>query len=227
MTDSDLTALTRICPPPATAPRPVDWAAVEAALDMRLPPDYKTLASTYGPGRYADYLSVFHPHGVTEWVSLTGPVPATVRAQLQQDHDGGTHHVPYEPRFLCAIGVTDNGEYLFWITGPQAAPDQWRIAVKEARARRWFTYDGNLTAFLAAVLSGKTTVPQFPEDLLDTPPAFTPSAARPYALPQTPVRDPVDTDTIRAWAKANEYEVPLRGRLPAGVLHAWEEAHPA
>ncbi|WP_330334491.1 Lsr2 family protein [Streptomyces sp. NBC_00536] len=227
MPDSDLRALTQICPPPATAPGPVNWYAVEAELGMPLPSDYKALAATYGPGRYADYLSVYHPHGVTEWVRLTGPMPARIRGQLQQDHDGATHPVPHDPRSLSAIGVTDNGEYLFWITEPERTPDRWRIAVNEARGPRWFTYDGTLTAFLASVLRGETTVPQFPQDLLPAPPTFTPSAPLPYEPPQTPARGPVDTDTIRAWATANGYQIPLRGRIPANIRQAWDATNPA
>ncbi|WP_253915874.1 histone-like nucleoid-structuring protein Lsr2 [Streptomyces sp. NRRL S-31] len=29
----------------------------------------------------------------------------------------------------------------------------------------------------------------------------------------------------RNWARANGYDVPIRGRIPAEVRHAWELAH--
>ncbi|MGE7386891.1 Lsr2 family DNA-binding protein [Streptomyces sp. NPDC004126] len=34
----------------------------------------------------------------------------------------------------------------------------------------------------------------------------------------------VDTSSIRAWARANGYDVPARGRVPAEIRRAWEEA---
>ncbi|MER5730229.1 hypothetical protein ABT084_18125 [Streptomyces sp. NPDC002138] len=86
-------------------------------------------------------------------------MPDTIRGQLQQDDDGDTYPVPYDPRFLFAVGGTDNGEYLFWISEPESAPDRWCIAVHEARGPCWFRYDGALTAFLASVLSGKAPSP--------------------------------------------------------------------
>ncbi|MFJ4584623.1 Lsr2 family DNA-binding protein [Streptomyces echinatus] len=35
-----------------------------------------------------------------------------------------------------------------------------------------------------------------------------------------------DVNAIRAWAHANRYDVPPRGRLPAQVRAAWERGHP-
>ncbi|MEU1800422.1 histone-like nucleoid-structuring protein Lsr2 [Streptomyces sp. NPDC019937] len=222
-----INALTRLCPPPADRPLPIDWDTVEAALGLRLPTDYKQLAGTYGTGRFADFLHVYHPHGHTEYVDLTGPMPARIREQLQLDYDRGTYPVPYDPRYLFTMGVTDNGNYLFWIADPNDAPDAWRIAVNEARGPRWFTFDGTITEFLFSVLSGETTVPQFPDDLLDEPVGFTratPSARQPT---QTPPKSSVDLEVIREWGRANGYKVPFRGRVPAEVREAWERAHPS
>ncbi|MFD4900107.1 histone-like nucleoid-structuring protein Lsr2 [Streptomyces sp. NPDC058411] len=220
-------ALTRLCPPPeeTSRRRPIDWNQVESVLGVPLPEDYKRLASTYGPGSFADYLRVYQPDGVTEWVDLTGPMPARIRAQLQLDHDRGTYPVPYDPRQLLPMGGTDNGEHLFWITEPRTAPDAWRVAVNEARGPRWFTYDGTLTEFLVSVLSGETSVPQFPKDVLEPTTAFVPSDPTLWAPPQAPARPPVDSETIREWARANGHQVSAGGRIPAAIREAWENAH--
>lgn len=222
---ADLTSLIRLCPPPPE-PTSVRWDTVEAALGMRLPPDYREFAERYGPGRFCDYLGIFHPHGATAFVSLTGPVPGRVRAHLRVDRDRGSRPVPYDPDSLFTVGVTDNGEYIFWITEPATAPEGWRIAVNEARGPRWYTHDGTLTSFLAAVLSGRTRVPWFPADLLDSPPTFTPSA--PTLWRPEPVVSPgqADAAVVRAWARANGYEVPERGRIPLAILDAWKRANP-
>ncbi|MEU3185117.1 histone-like nucleoid-structuring protein Lsr2 [Streptomyces sp. NPDC006923] len=223
----DIAALTHLCPPPQDSPRPVDWAGVEAVLGVRLPEDYKRLATVYGPGVFSGYIHVYHPRGHTEFADLTGPVPGRLRAQLQRDYDQGTHPVPYDPRDLLAVGGTDNGEHLFWITDPRDAPDAWRIAVNEARGPRWFTFDGTLTAFLTSVLSGETAVPAFPKDLLEQARGFTPSLPVLSPPPDTRPRPPVASDTVRRWARANGYDVPDRGRVAAGIREAWERANPA
>ncbi|GHI86570.1 Lsr2 family DNA-binding protein [Streptomyces xanthophaeus] len=223
---ADLTVLTQLCPPPAAPQLPIDWSTVEAELGVRLPEDYKQLAATYGPGLYSDYINVYHPRANTPWVNLTGPMPSRIRGHLQRDYDQGTHPVPYDPQHLFAIGVTSNGEYLFWITDPQDAPDSWRIAVNEARGPLWYTYDGTLTAFLASVLSGETSVPQFPKDLLDPPITFAPSTAPAIDYPEPAARPAVSTDSIREWARANGYQVRPHGRIPADVRDAWERADP-
>lgn len=217
-------ALTHLCPPPTGPSDPIDWAAVETRLGMSLPEDYKELASFYGPGRFADYLQIFHPHARSDYVDLTGPMPAAIRAQLHKDRTRGSYPVPYDPRSLFLMGNTDNGEYLFWITEPPEAPDSWRIAVNEARGPRWFTFDGTVTEFLTSVLSGETVLPQFPEDFPRGETGFTRSANDmrvPFAAPAAP---PVSSDVIRTWARANGYAAPFRGRIPAAVRDAWERA---
>ncbi len=218
--------LVRLCPPPADPPR-VDWDAVEGTLAIRLPEDYKQLAAAFGPGAFCNFMRVHHPHGATDWVCLTGSMPATVRAQLEQDRNRGTDTGPHDPANLFAIGVTDNGEYLFWVSEPATEPDTWCIAVNEARGPGWYTFDGTLTDFLASVLSGTTRVPLFPDDLLAQGPSFAPSAtASGDPEPSAPSAPrALDGKTVRAWARANGYQVPDRGRIPAEVLTAWERAN--
>ncbi|GGS81514.1 SMI1/KNR4 family protein [Streptomyces badius] len=171
---TDLSALIRRCPPPASPPPPADWPSVEEALGRALPADYKNLIDTYGSGSFSDFLRLYQPHAPTEWVDITGPMPTVIRSQLEEDQAQQKNPVPYAPQHLFAIGVTDNGEYLFWITDPEDSPEQWTIAVNEARGPRWFTYDGTLTQFLAALLAKTINVPMFPDDLQTLDPFFQP-----------------------------------------------------
>ncbi|WP_435888324.1 Lsr2 family DNA-binding protein [Streptomyces niveus] len=223
---TDLEALVRLCPPP-NPPMHINWNGIEARLGMPVPEDYKALADRYGPGGFCDYLALYHPNGPTEYVNLTGPMPARIRSYLRTDYDRGTYPVPYDPDHLFACGVTDNGEYLFWITDPATDSSRWRIAVNEARGPVWFTYDGTVTSFLVSVLTGETRVPQFPDNLLDERPTFTPS--RPVLVKPQPYehRPPgrFDTAILRTWARENGYDVPARGRVPADIRQAWEDAH--
>nr|WP_202478366.1 histone-like nucleoid-structuring protein Lsr2 [Streptomyces sp. SID5470] len=184
-----------------------------------MPRDYKELSAAYGPGSFCNFLHVYHPSG-----SLTGPLAASVQEQLQRDRDQGTFPVPYDPRHLLVAGVTDNGNYLFWITEPESDPDHWRIAINEARGHDWYTYDGTLTDLLTAFLSGELHIPLFPTDVLHQGITFTPSRRDDAAPSAPPTSRSVDTNTIRAWARANGYDVPDRGRIPAAIRDAWQRA---
>ncbi|MGW3208989.1 Lsr2 family DNA-binding protein [Streptomyces sp. NPDC001135] len=220
-----LERLTELCPPPAPVQPPVNWASVESALRLRLPEDYKQLTAAYGPGRFANFLWVFDPRHTSVHVNLISPAQDRTREQVRDDYARGIYPAPVDPDLLLPCGGTDNGEDLFWITDPKNDPDAWTIAVNEARGPRWYTFDGNLTQFLVAVLSGTTTVPQFPESLLEGGVDFKPSRLDRWSPPLPPVTPPANTDEIRNWARANGYEVPMRGRIPAEVRQAWEQAH--
>jgi hypothetical protein len=215
---STIDDLTRLCPPPS-APPAVDWTAAERALGRPLPQDYKDLAAAYGPGSFSNFLHVYHPSG-----SLTGSLASSVQEQLQRDRDQGTFPVPHDPRHLLVAGVTDNGNYLFWITEPASEPDAWRIAINEARGHDWYTFDGTLTDLLTALLRGELHVPLFPTDVLHRGATFTPSRQGCTVQPAPRAGRSVDTNTIREWARANGYEVPERGRIPAAVRDAWQRA---
>lgn len=226
---TDLADIIGICPPPPDSV-PVDWDAAESTLGVELPADYKQLATMYGPGSFCEYLRIYHPHSSTEWGDLVGPMPTTLRRQLQKDRDTGTFPLPYAPENLLACGVTDNGEHLFWVTRPADDPDRWRIAVNEARGSRWYTFEGGLVAFLAASFSGRITVPLFPGGLLDHAVAFFPDTANQPTVPTPTDADSstawaVDSHVIRAWARASGYDVPDRGRIPAPITEAWEQAN--
>ncbi|MFD5875454.1 SMI1/KNR4 family protein [Streptomyces sp. NPDC060322] len=180
-----MTALTRVCPPPVSPPSAPDWSQVETELGTRLPEDYKQLMATYGPGEFCNFLSLHYPHAPREAADLTGPMPARLRQQIEEVRHNARQPwpLPHPPEQLFAMGVTGNGDYLFWVTQPSDRPDAWDVAVNQALRAPWYTFAGTLTEFLLAVVSGTTRVPFFPGDLLDNRPTFTP--ARPIVEPTT------------------------------------------
>ncbi|MFG3491703.1 histone-like nucleoid-structuring protein Lsr2 [Streptomyces sp. NPDC047972] len=224
----DLAALTALCPPPSVVPAAPDWSRAERELGVRLPRDYKELAAAYGPGEFCAFLTLYRPGALSEWVDLTGPVPARLRTQLDAVRAAGARHregPPCATEDLLAMGVTGSGAYLFWMTRPREDPERWPIAVSERLGAPWFTYRGSLTRLLVEVLGGTLRVPLFPADLLSGGPSFTASRLR-GRVPVTEEDDrpPVDTGTVRAWARANGHEVPDRGRVPLAILEAWQSA---
>ncbi|MCX4986082.1 Lsr2 family protein [Streptomyces sp. NBC_00572] len=221
---TDLDALKALCPPPAVVLPAPDWSRVEGELGMRLPRDYKKLVAAYGLGEFCGFLTLYQPGALSEWVDLTGPMPMWLRGQLDEIP---TWSPPCTAADLFAMGVTGNGDHLFWDTRPQGAPEEWTVAVAERLRAPWFTYSGTVTAFLVDVLGGTTRVPLFPLGLLDDGVVFTPSRLR-SRVPVTGLttRSPISTRAIRDWARANGYELPDRGRVPLAIREAWEAAHP-
>ncbi|MFC8269186.1 histone-like nucleoid-structuring protein Lsr2 [Streptomyces cinereoruber] len=223
---TDLAALTALCPPPTAVPPAPDWAEVEEALGTGLPRDYKELVAAYGPGRFCGFVTLYRPHAPNRWTDLTGPVPTRLRGGIEEVRQAARtpRPLPCSPEDLLAVGVTDNGDHLFWVTRPAGAPDEWTIAVSESLGAPWFVHDGTLTAFLVGVLGGSVDVPLFPRDLLEHGPAFVPSTSRSRA--QVVVSEaPVSTRAVRDWANANGYDLPERGRVPIEVVEAWKRGN--
>ncbi|MFB6559631.1 histone-like nucleoid-structuring protein Lsr2 [Streptomyces sp. NPDC056400] len=154
-------------------------------------------------------------------------MPARLRSQLEEVRQAARHPwpLPHDPQHLFAMGVTGNTDYLFWVTEPADTPQTWKVAVNEALRQPWFTHDGTLTELLFLVLDGTLQVPMFPKDLLEGGVSFAPS------LPHEPSVQPASAGTvspraIRAWARANGFQVEDRGRIPPDVMAAWEQSHP-
>ncbi|MEU6817858.1 histone-like nucleoid-structuring protein Lsr2 [Streptomyces sp. NPDC046860] len=225
---TSLAALTALCMPPAVVPPAPDWSQIEDTLGMPLPQDYKDLITTYGPGQFGGFITLCQPYVPSEWADLTGPMPARLRQQIEEVRQAARDpwQLPQSPENLFAMGVTGNGDYLFWVTQPADSPDRWIVAVNEALRASWFAYNGSVTEFLVSVLSGTTSVPMFPADLLDHTPAFIPSTLE-SSTPAAAARTSVSTRAIRAWANANGYDLPERGRIPSEIIDAWKRENPS
>lgn len=182
-----MTALTKICPPPAPLPSAPDWSRVETDLGMRLPQDYRQLMATYGPGEFCNFLSLYYPHAPRAGADLTGPMPARLRQQIVEVRHNARQSwpLPHPPEQLFAMGVTGNGDHLFWVTQPSNKPDGWDVAVNQALRAPCYTFTGTLTEFLLAVVGGRRTSPSFPKTSSTTG-LRSPPPAQPLSRPPQP-----------------------------------------
>ncbi|WP_433017000.1 hypothetical protein [Kribbella sp. CA-294648] len=191
---------------------PIDWAAVEARLGLRLPTDYKELASAYGPldigefiwlhvpcvqeGRfdYGDWLKETHRH----CRALSRKVPP---------HTPPPFHP--QPGGLLAWGTTRRSTYLFWDTSA-ADPDQWPVVAYDSDAGQagknpWQNFGLPLLDMLEATLrTGLELPPAYDESVFHRgdrrlgplPPtaqrtAFLPNPESWTPSPPPPAEDPV------------------------------------
>jgi len=164
--------LLRAVPPPADVDVRVDWAQVEDALGVALPDDYKWLVERYGPGSFDDFLHIFQPDSPFYTIRL---LESSERAAeiLDQLREGG-EEIPYETDELLAVGATDNGDTVYWVTRPEDAPNAWTVTANGARNDKWPHFEGGLVEFLAAVMSGAHHMDVFPRNFPKPDPVFTP-----------------------------------------------------
>jgi hypothetical protein len=166
-----LERLRAIVPPPDA---PVEtgsedgWPKVEAALGTALPDDYKRLTALYGSGKFDDFLWLFNPFTPGEDGNLLEERDA-VLAAYAETRARFPERLPWppfpEPGGVLPLGRSDNGDELYWVTG--AAPDDWPLALVEARAASHELHRTTVTGFLAALADGTLRSRILPPEVLE------------------------------------------------------------
>ncbi len=139
-----LAELRVLVPPPRRPNRPEgSWAAVEAAIGLRLPEDYKAFLDVYGVGAFNHCLDVHHPFHVSregyreDWVAFAGYYEGWREFR----------EIPYpifpEASGLLPFGLLGDVHALGWLT--EGEPHAWP-----------FVYHGREAGF--AQLAGQSGV---------------------------------------------------------------------
>jgi hypothetical protein len=156
--------LSSLAPPPAgTTIDPDRWQAVENALHLQLPADYKELVEQYGSGRFANFLTIFTPFARNGYLNLLAQRELALDAYrtIREKHpDAAPFPAHPEPGGLLPWGQTDNGDMVYWLTeGPS---DSWPIVVIESRHAFHEQYPLSTTEFLSQLLEGRLNEEIFP-----------------------------------------------------------------
>jgi len=119
------------------APVPVDWEAVEAWLGLRLPSDYKEIATRHGPLEIGEFVCMHVPCVQDERFDYSSWLKETHR----HCRIVSRHAPPYEPPLfhpmpggLLAWGTTRSSNELFWDTSASGDPDQWPVVMFDLHA---------------------------------------------------------------------------------------------
>jgi hypothetical protein len=169
-----ISVLENICPPPerAQVSRTEPWNAIEERLGFTLPDDYKEVSDRYGLGGFKSFVVVFQPNCDLQPSDIES-MSEQINGSILHQQEEGTLRAPVAADQLRVAGVTDNGDFIFWVTDGNQ-PNDWQIAVNEARSHDWFIHDGNLVSFLTSFMDGSLEVPMFPDSLRSKLPHFTP-----------------------------------------------------
>lgn len=168
-----LERLQQLLPPPADPVepgRPDGWAEVEAALQTGLPGDFKAFTELYGSGKLDDFLYLFNPFAAGQDGNLLAERDRVLTG-YRQTRARFPERLPLppfpEPGGVLPLGRTDNGDELYWVT--EGHPDDWTVALLEARAALQEIYRLPVTGFLAALAANQLPSRILPNDVLDRP----------------------------------------------------------
>ncbi|ONK11504.1 SMI1/KNR4 family protein [Streptomyces sp. MP131-18] len=200
--------LSALLGPPAAAPVPVDWPAVESWLRLRLPADYKALAAAYGPLDIGDCLWLHTPcvqAGHFDWGTWLRTTHRHCRISSRDAPPNEPPPFHPAPGGLLAFGMTRSSSHLFWDTAACADPDRWPVVLFHQDAvyrgiNPWRSYGTPLLDFLDGVLAtgmplpGGGTLGPLPPTARRT--AFLPGAV-PW-VPPAPGAEPVPAARRRA-----------------------------
>lgn len=172
-----LEKLKRILPPPSKPFKTgssEEWDRLEETLGTGLPKDYKEFIGTYGAGGIDHFIWLFTPFVQDENVNflkrskVIRDAYLTLREQFPKYYK---HKIYPEPGGLLPLGVTDNGDELYWLT--EGEPAHWPIVVYETRSSVNYEYPMTVTEFLYKVIAKEMVCEAFPDDFQGEKPEFT------------------------------------------------------
>ncbi|NIF19822.1 SMI1/KNR4 family protein [Pantoea sp. Cy-639] len=149
--------LVRTLTPP---PRPsesgvgITWPPLDSG--MQFPRDFIEFITKYGTGRIADFILIFNPFSANEEVNFFRQkelILQDFRELIDSDSDYYSCKLYPETNGLVPVGVTDNGDYIFWVSNSKAESDEWTTAIIPARSPDVEYFDSDLTTLLERVLS--------------------------------------------------------------------------
>ncbi|WP_231039844.1 SMI1/KNR4 family protein [Proteus alimentorum] len=129
------------------------------------PKDYIAFITQYGSGQIADFITLFNPFSKNEYINFFQQ-----KEWILEDFDSLINEDPdYYPfvlypkcNGLLPIGVTDNGDTLFWVVLSENS-ELWTMAIIPSRGSEVEFITENLTGFLEGVLSKRIHCQSFPE----------------------------------------------------------------
>ncbi|EOI3557127.1 SMI1/KNR4 family protein [Cronobacter dublinensis] len=142
---------------------------------IKFPCDYVDFINTYGSGRIADFIVIFNPFSKDENVNfferynyisedlgyLIGSGSDYYKYKLYPDDNG-----------IIPVGVTDNGDYIFWVVTSKEKSNQWGTAVIPSRSPVVEYFECNLVSFIEQILDKSLKASSLPDDFPSKPLIF-------------------------------------------------------
>ncbi|MCK9782427.1 MULTISPECIES: SMI1/KNR4 family protein [Enterobacterales] len=128
------------------------------------PQDYIALITQYGSGVIADFITLFNPFSKNEYIDFFQQkvwILEDFNSLINDDPDYYTFVLYPKGNGLLPIGITDNGDTLFWVVSSNDS-NLWTMAIIPSRSSEVEFIAENLTGFLDGVLSKRIRCQSFP-----------------------------------------------------------------
>lgn len=159
--------LVRVCAPPDRAvhvPNDAQWRALEAAIGVTFPADYRAYTERYGSGCFGageddgffDLAYLLTPgapadkHGQNAIPRMKEETETMAEMRAARPKRVTVPVFP-EPGGILYAGGTTTQHCLFWKT--DGAPDAWTTMACDRACHRWYAHAGDITSLLAAIVT--------------------------------------------------------------------------
>ncbi|RAX06738.1 SMI1/KNR4 family protein [Photorhabdus bodei] len=139
------------------------WPLIDEQYSF--PKDYIDFITQYGTGRIADFITIFNPFSEDDDLNFFRQkewVIEDFQSLVESDPDYYPFILYPDINGLLPIGVTDNGDYIFWVVSSDNS-DLWNVAIIAARAPEVEYRQENFIDFLEGVLSRNVKCMSFPD----------------------------------------------------------------
>ncbi|WP_072035264.1 SMI1/KNR4 family protein [Dickeya fangzhongdai] len=141
------------------------WPSIDEGITF--PNDYVEFISNYGTGRIANFIAIFSPFTQNYDLNFFEQKKLIIEDfnyLNNEDPDYFKYNLYPEKNGLLPIGVTDNGDYIFWVVCDLNNSDAWGTAIVASRSPDIEYFDENITSLLSGVLLRKIKPDSLPSN---------------------------------------------------------------
>lgn len=140
------------------------WPLIDEKI--KFPEDYIEFISDYGTGRIADFIALLNPFAKNDELNFFSQKKLIIEefdCLIQEDSDYYKYNLYPKPDGLLPVGITDNGDYLFWVVNDTQDSNSWGVAIIASRSPDVEFFNVNITTFIYSVLSNELNANSFPD----------------------------------------------------------------
>ncbi|MEL0618662.1 SMI1/KNR4 family protein [Cobetia marina] len=134
--------------------------------DVDFPTDFRLFIESYGSGRLFDFLVVFNPGSSDENLNFYKQLQYIDEdfIYLKQDApDLYEFTISISSGGVVPFGVTDNGDYIFWLINDIGCPDEWTIAILPCREQELEYLNLSFSDFIYMISDNRLSPKSFPK----------------------------------------------------------------
>lgn len=161
-----IASLKKILSPPShpkETSRGASWPLIDN--EVFFPADYIEFINLYGSGKIADFITIFNVFSKNENINFFEQkkiIISSLYSLVEEDSNYYAYTLYPAANGLLPIGVTDNGDYIFWVATSVTNSNLWNVAVIASRSPDIEYIEGGIVGFLEGVLSKKIHCSSFP-----------------------------------------------------------------